>query len=184
MAGGQHHVQQSGRRRTERSAAQRPASRSVRQAGVGHAQHDGRRSPRSSGMGKGRRVMSAGSASLTVLREERLPFNGRDAGKAGGSTRSAAGHAQDHSDLVSEPAAPASATPAITPTSQAKGTSPGGSTMTSNVCHGAADGQRQQRQWPICRHARASPAATGRISRGCVMWPRWPAGAAESQSVR
>lgn len=33
----------SGRRRTERSAAQRPASRSVRQAGLAHAQREGNR---------------------------------------------------------------------------------------------------------------------------------------------
>jgi len=36
--------------------AERPASRPDRQAGVGHAQHDGRRSPRSPGTGKGRSV--------------------------------------------------------------------------------------------------------------------------------
>lgn len=60
------------------SGAQRSdlRARPDRQAGVGHAQHDGRRSPRSPGTGKGRRVVTAGSAGLAVLRQRRKPVRG------------------------------------------------------------------------------------------------------------
>jgi hypothetical protein len=65
----------SGRRRTERSAAQRPASRSVRQAGLVHAQREGiwARDPRTR---EGPPRVSAGNAGLTVSRQGWRPVRG------------------------------------------------------------------------------------------------------------
>ena len=63
------------RRRTERSAAQRPASRTVRQAGLVHAQREGKGTA-IPGHGKGPPPASAGSAGLTVLRQGWKPVRG------------------------------------------------------------------------------------------------------------
>ena len=64
--------------RSERASTERSdlRARTDRQAGVGHAQHDGQRSPRSPGTGKGPPRASAGSAGLTVLRQGWTPVRG------------------------------------------------------------------------------------------------------------
>jgi hypothetical protein len=97
-----------------------------RQAGVGHAQHDGRSSPRSPGTGKGRRVSRPASPARPDSREGRQPVKGRDAGtpvarreaqRPGPAQR---GHAQAHRDLNADAAAPARSNPASGPTSPSK----------------------------------------------------------------
>ena len=66
----------SGRRRTERSAAQRPASRSVRQAGLVHAQREGIRARFSPGTGKGRRVSQPALPAWPCSRQGWKPVRG------------------------------------------------------------------------------------------------------------
>jgi hypothetical protein len=63
-------------KRTEGQRLARRSSRPDRQAGVGHAKHDGQQSPRSPDTGTGRRVMNAGTAGLAVLRQGRKPARG------------------------------------------------------------------------------------------------------------
>lgn len=128
---------------TERCTAQRRARRLDRQAGLVHAQREGKAGPAIPGHGKGRHVMSAGFAGPTVFASGMEARQGARRRYPGGSMRSttarprAAGRRRCLQPLSARPPAPPAHTEALSVLTVSRDDrAPGGSFDESNTPSG------------------------------------------------